>query len=70
MVDTSNQLAVIFTKPLQLPQFLACSDGTMVEVTLVFCVIRFRPFLPIFTAHSVPKGLEDMNQMNPRSGPS
>ncbi len=28
-VDTSNQHADIFTKPLQLPQFLACSDGIL-----------------------------------------
>ena len=26
-VDTLNQLADIFTKPLQLPQFLACREG-------------------------------------------
>ncbi len=28
-VNTSNQLADIFTKPLQLPQFHACRDGIL-----------------------------------------
>ena len=28
-VDTSHQLADIFTKPLQLPQFLACREGIL-----------------------------------------
>ena len=28
-VDTSNQLADIFTKPLQLPQFLSCREGIL-----------------------------------------
>ena len=28
-VDTSNQLANIFTKPLQLPQFLSCQEGIL-----------------------------------------
>ncbi len=28
-VDTSNQLADILTKPLQLPQFLSCREGIL-----------------------------------------